>query len=151
MRLTVILVCILIFTFYDFQTQGQSIKKFDASVAVKFMDSYMKFWQDRKDGVDDWIKNNALLSEKFKLSYKKFIDSSPGLNFDPIFDAQDSPDKGFKILKADTTSGYMTLNGIDWPEFTVIVKIVYEKQKWLVDGAGVINIPVDKQRGDRRK
>lgn len=67
-----------------------------------------------------------------------------GLDFDPIFDAQDFPDEGFIILSHDS-SGYVTLQGKDWPEFTVVAKVAWENNTWLVDGTGVINIPEEKR------
>lgn len=66
-----------------------------------------------------------------------------GLGFDPIFDAQDYPDKGFKIDKQDST--YVIVKGINWPDFRLSLRLTFEDRQWLVDGAGVINIPTNKR------
>jgi hypothetical protein len=72
-------------------------------------------------------------------------DPELGLDSDPVFDAQDFPEKGFSILKVDTLSQYVTVVGNDWKEFELVLKVERENNKWLVDGAGVINIPDDKR------
>jgi hypothetical protein len=83
--------------------------------------------------------------------YKNLLDSGQkkdpelGLNSDPIFDSQDFPEKGFSILNADTLNGYVTVVGNDWKEFQLVLKIKQEHNKWLVDGAGLINIPEEKR------
>lgn len=68
-----------------------------------------------------------------------------GLGFNPIFDAQDFPEKGFELIDCDTRLGYVTVKGIDWPDFFVVLRVVQQDKKWLVDGAGVVNIPVGKR------
>lgn len=127
-------------------------KAFNAIVALMFMDGYAKFCDTRQSDVDKWVQNNTLLTDKFKSAYNKIMDDAYladpelGLDFDPIFDAQDYPEKGFKVLKYDSASGYVTLCGKNWREFVVTVKVVFQNNRWLVDGAGIINIPKDKQR-----
>jgi len=128
----------------------------DFNVALSFINDYTKFCakpgQLSKTG--DWIRNNLLLTDNFKNRYKNLLDSAQkkdpelGLGFDPIFDAQDFPEKGFSILKADTLSGYVTVVGNDWKEFELVLKLGQENDKWLVDGAGVINI-ADAKRAKR--
>ena len=72
-------------------------------------------------------------------------DPELGLGSDPIFDDQDFPEKGFSIVKVDTPSAYVTVAGNDWKDFELVLKVEQENNKWLVDGAGVINIPDDKR------
>ncbi|MEA5097662.1 MAG: hypothetical protein VB032_03915, partial [Burkholderiaceae bacterium] len=85
-------------------------------------------------------------------AYKKIIadafknDPEMGLGADPIFDAQDYPDQGFKVLSCNEKSNYVTLQGVDWQDFRVVVKTIKTEKGWLVDGAGIINIPVNLQR-----
>ncbi|HEV8504587.1 MAG TPA: hypothetical protein VGQ53_04275, partial [Chitinophagaceae bacterium] len=99
----------------------------------------------------EWIKQNSLLTDNFKNRYKTLSDSAQkkdpelGLGSDPIFDAQDFPEKGFSLLKIDTLKRYVTVAGNDWKEFELVLKVAQENNKWLVDGAGVINIPGDKR------
>jgi hypothetical protein len=37
------------------------------------------------------------------------------------------------------------VRGKDWKEFILVLKVVSQNDKWLVDGAGIINIPTDKR------
>ena len=124
----------------------------DASVALNFMNDYAEYCTPKSPPSSDttWIERNQLLTNNFKNRYSNLLDSASkadpeiGLDFDPIFDAQDYPDEGF-IISSQDSSGFVTLKGKDWPEFTVVVKVVLENNKPLVDGAGIINIPVDKR------
>ena len=125
----------------------------DFNVALSFINDYTKFCTktDQRSTESEWIKQNSLLTDNFKNRYRDLMDSAQkkdpelGLGSDPIFDAQDFPEKGFSILKADTLSGYVTVAGNDWKEFELVLKVEQEHNKWLVDGAGVINIPDDKR------
>jgi len=125
----------------------------NADVALKFMNAYINFINTRPEqkATDKWLKTNPLVTDKFKTTYKKIEDDARkadpvlGLDFDPILNAQDYPDRGFEISTYDEASGYVTLVGIDLEKFKVTVKIVFQNNKWMVDGAGIINIPEDKQ------
>ena len=125
----------------------------DFSVALNFINDYTKFSMPKAQASIDtnWIDRNELLTDHFKTAYRALLDSARkedpelGLGFDPIFDAQDFPDKGFSIFKADTLGGYVTVVGNDWKEFELVLKVVQNDKKWLVDGAGVINIPGEKR------
>ena len=126
----------------------------DFNVALKFINDYTDYCnkQMRKENLDsNWVYKNELLTESFKSRYKTLNDSAfkeepeVGLDADPIFDAQDYPDKGFQIIKSDKTTGFVTLQGKNWKEFTIVLRIVSQNGKWLVDGAGIINIPTDKK------
>lgn len=130
---------------------GPAIPDFD--VAIKFINDYASYCAAESPKRDDekWIENDSLLSASFKSRYKTLLDSARkkdpelGLGSDPIFDAQDFPEKGFSIVKADTASGYITVNGNDWKDFELVLKMTQENNKWLVDGAGVINVPPEKR------
>lgn len=124
----------------------------DFNVALNFINDYTKLCtQPQRTKTSDWIKQNLLLTDNFKTRYQTLVDSAEkkdpelGLGSDPIFDAQDFPDKGFSILKADTLNGYVTVAGNDWKEFELVLKLEQQNNKWLVDGAGVINVPEDRR------
>lgn len=125
----------------------------DFNVALKFINDYTTLC-GKSTGLDsqsDWIAKNSLLTANFKEKYKSLLDSANnedpelGLESDPIFDAQDFPDSGFKILNSDNNTGFVTVKGNGEDSYTVVLKIVLINDKWLVDGAGIINIPADKQ------
>jgi hypothetical protein len=125
----------------------------DFNVALNFINDYAQFCanRDQRSNEADWIKQNSLLTGNFKSRYKSLLDSAQkkdpelGLGSDPIFDAQDFPEKGFSLLKIDTLNRYVTVAGNDWNEFELVLKVEQENNKWLVDGAGVINVPEDKR------
>jgi hypothetical protein len=127
----------------------------DCDVALTFINDYVKTSNDelnQKDfNFDEWVQKNHTLTDNFKTSYKHLMDSAwkaepyVGLDFDPILDGNAFPEKGFEIVNCDNENGYVTVKGIDWPEFVVVLKVVSHDKKLLVDGSGVINIPTDKR------
>lgn len=123
-------------------------------IALQFINAYTEWITQKPDSVDVWIIRSPLVTDQFKSAYKNLMDSALqaapeiGLGFDPILDAQDYPDKGFEMIHRDSTSEFVTVRGIDWPEFLLVLKLANHENKWLVDGSGVINIP-DNRRADR--
>lgn len=126
----------------------------DFNVALKFINDYTAVCSSNPETTNmmNWILKNELLTDSFKKSYKNLVDSAKkadsemGLDFDPVFDAQDFPDKGCELLNCDNNTGYITVKGkIDWPEFNLVLRVVSQNNKWLVDGSGVINIPENKR------
>ncbi len=125
----------------------------DCNVALKFINDYAEFCSPKTPLISDtnWIENNVLLTDNFKTRYKNLLDSADkidselGLDFDPIFEAQDFPDKGFELINCDNETGYVTVRGKDWKNFVLVLKLGLQGNKWLVDGSGVINIPVNKR------
>jgi len=135
------------------EIKAQNEKNPDFNVAIDFINSYADTCNKsigKKFDRDYWIENNSMISVNFKKSYKNLIedalkvDPELGLGFDPIFDAQDYPNS-FSIYDFDKSTGFLTVYGNDWKGFKIIMKIIYENDKWLVDGSGVINIPEDKR------
>lgn len=119
----------------------------DYGIALEFITQYISQNPDAEG-----IKNNKLLSENFKTSYFNLIDSARkadpelGLGFDPIIDAQDTPENGFEIAAIDSASGFVTLSAKGNPEYQLIVKVILSNSKSLVEGSGVINIPSIKRK-----
>ncbi|GEM51335.1 hypothetical protein [Empedobacter brevis] len=149
-----LILSVLILSFYtscDSKTSSiQPIEKtikaeVDYKVAVDFMNAYVKKTSD-----NEFVMMNDLLTENFKKRYETVMDSAYkvepelGLGFDPIVDGQDFPNQ-FTIKKIDQSSGFVTLQGVDWQEFEVVLKVVTENNQSLVDGSGIINIPKIKQ------
>ncbi len=102
-------------------------------------------------GMVEWIEKNPVTTKNFKTTLKKMVDDAEkeapgyGLGFDPILDAQDYPDKGFDLKSIDTVSGYLTVFGKEWKDFELTIKLIKKSNKWMVEGAGLINIPEEKQ------
>lgn len=125
-------------------------KETDYQVGLDFINDYLDFlynWDENSNRVD-WLENREDVTDKFKSELRTLQEeaekenSEYGLGFDPILDAQDSPSK-FEI--ESKKGNYMIVKGTDWPDFLLTLKLLYDEETWLVDGAGVVNVPKDKQ------
>ena len=121
--------------------------------ALRFANDYIRNAGNANKQQHDsvWLFENPSLSEEFKTEYRKLMDSANkadpdlGLGFDPILDAQDYPDKGFELKDCQPESGFITLQGKEWKDFHLVIKVINQENSWAIDGAGIINIPPDKQ------
>ena len=130
--------------------------KEQAQIAIKFMNQYIAFRDTKvKAGqtmnVEAWLGSNNLITKEFISGYKaeeaKGLAQDPevGWDSDVILNHQDYPDKGFKFLRCLEQNGYVVLQGVDWPEFPVTVRLVTTKTGVKVAGSGVVNIPENLQ------
>lgn len=124
----------------------------EAKVAVRFMNQYLAYTQAvmtkrSKRRIEDWLNSNKLVSPSFVAAYKAKekeglqLDPELGWDIDIILDAQDSPDKGFQLFRCASTLGFVELQGTDWTEFKVTVRVSKTPQGLRVVGAGLVNIP----------
>ena len=124
-----------------------------AEQALKFINSYVNNCNKMKEslGVIEWTNANGLTTINFKKELKTLVenaykqDPELGLGFDPIFDAQDYPEKGFELVSFDEKTNFIVVKGKDWADFKLTLKMVEENEQWLVEGCGINNIPKDKQ------
>jgi hypothetical protein len=149
--------CMILFCFLSESTSAQhkakeKSEKLKIEAALSFINDYLEFdHKGNEVATVKWMNSNPLLTAEFKTQYKALIaearkeEPELGLDFDPIFDAQDYPDEGFEFLKFDSND-YVIVRGIDWPQFTVIIRMAFLQNKWMVTGAGVINIAKNRQR-----
>lgn len=141
------------------QTENQTEEIIDevptesaTEVGLNFINGYVdnanKMYEAKE--TTEWVEANNLVTENFKTTLAKMLqeanekDPEYGLGVDPIFNAQDYPDKGFVLLSYDSISNFLEVQGKNSPAFNVTIKMVKENNKWLVDGCGIINIPADK-------
>lgn len=128
------------------QTKVTAKPKLDATIGLRFINEYVQFCNHQKtnDEAMQWVAKSQWLSPRFKLAYKKLTedalkeDPELGLDYDPIFNAQDYPEKGFSILRIDSEKRMLFVVGNNWKEFVLTIKLVYQKNKWLVDAVGAI-------------
>jgi hypothetical protein len=128
--------------------------KFDN--ALTFINGYVDNCSKMNERINivDWVNSNELTTSGFKTELKRILDDAykdepeVGLDFDPILNAQDYPDKGFEIETFDEVTNYLTVKGKNWPEFKMTMKIIEDNGNWLVDGCGIINIPADKRTSE---
>ena len=124
-----------------------------ADIALTFINSYVENCNKMKESIKivQWVNSNSLTTNNFKKELKRIIDEAYkedpelGFDFDPIFDGQDYPDKGFELESFDSRTNYIVVKGKDWLDFKLTIKMVLENNDWLVDGCGIINIPKDKR------
>lgn len=120
----------------------------DFEIGLQFVEEYIKYISTSQDlvKIDEWLQGHPLLTQNFKDTYKKIVeeanrkDPEMGLNYDPIIKGQDFPETGFFIEEKNAESGYLTIKSSEDKYFDVKIKLVSENGKWLVDGAGVVNI-----------
>ena len=127
-----------------------TVKKIpDHAVALKFINDYI---QNTDGDLIYWSSNNPIISKTFRSELKRIIDKAEkevpgyGLGFDPILNAQDYPESGFKLSSTNSkASEFVTVTAIEWQNFNITIKLIWENDRWLVDGSGIINIPIGKQ------
>lgn len=128
--------------------QGKPIEK-----ALTFLNSYVDNCNKMKESTEvvEWVNLSMLTTNAFRTELKRVMDEAyklepeMGLDADPIFDAQDYPEKGFELDSFDSKTNYVVVKGKNRPDFKLTLKMVFENNDWLVDGCGIINIPIDKR------
>lgn len=125
-----------------------SVNERYSMVALNFINSYVdNCEQMNESSTSDWILANSLSSNNLKSETKKIYeeaykqDPELGLDFDPVFNAQDYPEEGFEIDSIDEKTGYIVVRGKKWKDFKLTMKLINEQDQWHVDGCGIINIP----------
>ncbi|MES2654281.1 MAG: hypothetical protein V4620_01760 [Bacteroidota bacterium] len=142
-------------TTYNTQTTQETISEKENKVknALAFINAYVENANkmNKAMGIMEWANSNSLTTKSFKAELKRIMeeaykqDPELGLGADPIFDAQDNPDKGFELETFDENTNYLTVKGKEWPAFKLTMKMAEENGNWLVDGCGIINIPAGKK------
>lgn len=99
----------------------------------------------------EYVNGSPLATESLKSELERILieawEANPkvGLEFDPLFDAQDYPHEGVELADFDPVTGYVMVKGIAWEDFRVAMRVVKLDGHVLVDGCGVINIPEEKR------
>lgn len=146
----------ILFVLFLFGCNSKKEKKstdLNYQVALNFLNSYIENSNKMKDaiGIIEWTKMTPFATESLKKELENMVntalkqDPEIGLDFDPFFDAQDYPDEGVELDDFNAQTGYVTVKGIKWKSFKVTIKVVYQNGQTLVDGCGVVNIPVNKR------
>lgn len=125
----------------------------EAQAAVGFMDRYLAYrlaliGTQEEPAVLDWLAASEDVTPGFIEDYRQLEaqglaqDPELGWNMDLLLDAQDSPDEGFRLAECSGQAGIVILQGIDWPEFHVAVRVDSSTGLPKVAGAGAVNIPL---------
>jgi Protein of unknown function (DUF3828) len=94
-----------------------------------------------------WVTANANLSDAFKKALSRAVldarkkDPEMGLDADPILNAQDFPEKGYRAKDIQVTGdkATVTMEGIDAPDFKISLALVNAGNKWKINSIGDIN------------
>lgn len=121
--------------------------------ALTFINSYVDNCNKMKESIEivDWVASQKLTTQSFNIELKRVIDEAyklepeMGLDADPIFDAQDYPEKGFELDSIDNKTNFVIVKGKERPDFKLTIKMIQNNSGWLVDGCGIINVPNDKR------
>jgi len=117
-------------------------------IALDFINEYTALCNDQNNesSLIEWVNKNPYVTEEFSSSHESILkaarerDSIFGLGFDPIFNAQDYPDKGFYVSNKDSTSGTVLLKGIDWEEYELNVLLIKVNRVWKINQVGAVNV-----------
>lgn len=117
--------------------------------ALNFINDYVHNCNKMKNqiGIIEWVNTNQYSSKNLKKELTKIIEeaykieSDYGLGFDPIFNAQEYPDEGFKLVSFDTISGIVNVEDKISDSFKTEIRLIKEKDNWRVNGIGIINMP----------
>lgn len=123
--------------------EGTEVSEVDPQTALDFINGYIAniLRMAESEDILVWTQNNQDCTQELKDALKKMMDEADpeyGLGFDPILDAQDFPEEGFKLLTQN--GNIVTVEGIDIPGFTVNLKMAKTEAGWKVNGCGVVNM-----------
>lgn len=119
-------------------------------VAIQFINDYLDYSNDLESEIKlvEWVNGRNDVTNDFKNELKRILEEAKknepelGLGFDPIVDAQDHPNE-FEIDEVD--ANYLVVKGINSTKFLLTLKLKYDGNQWLVDGSGIINVPLSKR------
>ena len=127
----------------------EDVEKVVESFYARYYREYLG--KPAKGGADKnllrWVNANPFVSDDFKKALRKAVvdarkeDPEMGLDYDPILDAQDYPEKGYRARRTQISGNKATvaMEGIDAPDFKVSVELVSLQGNWRINGIGQIN------------
>ena len=124
--------------------------KLNIQLALKFVNGYVKDCSsDNPLGVEGYVKELSVgLTQQFKDELKTIL--SEELDADPILNAQDIFESGYKLRESNALTGEVTLVSVFY-KIVVHVKLIELDGKTLIDGCGIINMPKEEEFSVRGK
>jgi hypothetical protein len=116
--------------------------------ALSFINKYVDYCNDLNPEITlkDWIDEQSQVTEQFKKELKRTIAKADqqepqlGIGADPIFDAQDYPENGFEVDTSHKESDLIRVQGKEWKDFKLNIKMTLKNGQWFVNGIGMINM-----------
>lgn len=121
--------------------EKQEIAQISAEkTALAFINNYVNYWNenDQEVSLTDWISTQKNATENYKIQVVKLIadadraDLEFDLIEDPIFKAQDYPEKGFELEKSEQNGTLITVKGKGWEDYKLKISMVRENGNWMV-------------------
>lgn len=112
--------------------------------ALDFINGYVENIETME--ILEYVNQSTLASANLKAALEMIVieawETNPkiGLDFDPLFDAQDFPSEGMELHEFNSETGHVLMKGIGWDEFIVAARIIKQNDYILVDGCGVVNM-----------
>lgn len=125
----------------------------DSALAVTFMDGYLKMIRTTDKAVEAWLRSQPLAAPVLIDAY--IAERDRGLAMDPelgwgmdlILDAQDSPDDGFLPYRCESEPGLLQIQGKDWPEFKLALRLIDTSEGRKIAGVGRVNLSENERAG----
>jgi hypothetical protein len=149
MRLLVILGLLMGFMSTVSASPKEDVEKVVQSFYAQYYKEYLR--KPPKGNSDEaiirWVTSNSSISDEFKKVFRKTVidarkkDPEMGLDSDPILNAQDHPEKGYRAKKIQIAGdkAYVVMEGIDAPDFKISLDLVSINNQWKINGIGDIN------------
>ncbi len=129
------------------KNENKSTNNSMQKVALEFINDYVKNCDNMKEGLDveEWVATHKSSSDLLKSELSRILkeadekDPEYGLGFDPIFNAQDYPDKGFKLISFDSIKRIVVVGDKELDGFKLNIHMIKVNNVWKVNGIGIIN------------
>jgi hypothetical protein len=105
--------------------------------ALHFINDYVNNCNqmNKAVGVQEWVNTSDLASDSLRAIVKKAVeeaDAETGLEYDPIFNAQDYPEEGFDLEAADEANSVVYVKGKNNTKYVLKMQMIRENGVWKV-------------------
>ncbi len=109
--------------------------------ALHFINDYVNNCNqmNKAVGVLEWVNTSDLASDSLRAIVKKAFeeaDKETGLDYDPIFNAQEYPEEGFELESVDEVKSIVVVKGKNNSGYKMNMQMVKENGVWKVGRCG---------------
>ena len=115
---------------------------FNNEIGFRFVNEYLQHLlaiKDKKEIAALFLVEMELISIKFYEEWLELLANE--IDVDPILNAQDYLEYGYRVKELNTKTGEVTLEGVENEEFIIHLQLVLENEKIVVGGCGIVNMP----------